>query len=483
MALMGLLVSLSWRTQHDVPIVLYGTVQWMKYGAIPYRDFITLNLPGTFVLFRLVATLFGTTDFAVHLANMCVIGLASMLIFFVLSDGGRFRLPALFGVSLGILSLLSRIYYFVLQRELFALVFLAGIIAVTFQPSLTRWMKGAVIGFMLGCLATIKPQLVLYGIPCVIVLLAECSWREKFRFLMAVGIAGGLVLAVCLAWIIHMGAWTSFCELFTYWSMYAKMTRHLVFVSWYALFVEKAMNAMHMLFSPFMGVACVSVVGGYYSGALSRARGLFWISMLLISVIIPAFTAQCWNHHQIPFLFLSMCLTGYLLTVEHALIRMLCVALAFVWFAVAGWRVCSEAFCTSVVKEKHGVQDDVAVYLKAHLHRGECVQVDDWYGGLLYAMMVTDARPATRFIETFCFRSNIDHPLTKRWEQEYLSQLQKNPPRYILENKAIRWPTGDQTRKRFETFDAWKMAHYAIVEGTPYYSIWKRQDKKGINTK
>lgn len=106
------------------------------------------------------------------------------------------------------------------------------------------------------------------------------------------------------------------------------------------------------------------------------------------------------------------------------------------------------------------------------------VQPIDWADGALHGMLLADARLATRFPYTFYFYHHVSHPLIQRFRTTFMEELRTAPPDYLLEVIAAPKPTGVDTSAGFETFDAWRVAHYQVVAQTAAARIWTLKTAK-----
>src|SRR5438477_11800905 len=54
--------SLSWRMQHDAPLMMY--FGWLQdaHGFVPYRDIFDMNMPGAHIAYMLIGKLLGYSD-------------------------------------------------------------------------------------------------------------------------------------------------------------------------------------------------------------------------------------------------------------------------------------------------------------------------------------------------------------------------------------------------------------------------------------
>jgi hypothetical protein len=121
----------------------------------------------------------------------------------------------------------------------------------------------------------------------------------------------------------------------------------------------------------------------------------------------------------------------------------------------------------------HGIADEFEQYLRTRLQPGDRVQPIDWTSGALQAMLMTDALPATRFIESYYFLHSVSHPLIQKLRKEFLDSLEKRPPRYLLEATTVRWPGGLDTEQRFQAFEEWRGSHYRICKEDEHYRVWE----------
>src|SRR5687768_13818935 len=62
-------VSLRWRYVHDSPLMMYAGFL-IDRGAVPYRDFFDMNMPGTYFVMWTMGRVFGWTDLAFRLFDL-----------------------------------------------------------------------------------------------------------------------------------------------------------------------------------------------------------------------------------------------------------------------------------------------------------------------------------------------------------------------------------------------------------------------------
>lgn len=474
-AVCSALCSLSWRMVNDTPIMLYLAKLMVRQGAIPYRDFFDMNLPGSYWMFGWIIRALGTSDLSVHAANLIVLAAISGLMFAVLSK--PCAACATLGIGLGALRVFSGESAFVLQRELFALIPISALLVLGLRRPLHGFWQSTVAGALMAWLALIKPQLALYGLPVLVLLGAECeNGRQRVCLYAGMAICGALPLVACGLWLVKSGAWPGFCEVVQYWPLYGQMTHGFAFVSAGDRFCDTLNGVMRMLCSPYAVVAGLSLFAGWQAGALSRKQLWLWGSLLALTVIVPAMTGQFWGYHRLPFFYLTLCVSGYLLAGRKWAMALSVLLVAF-WIPFTGWRVWRETSMPSVVSQKHEVPDAFARYLTTHLRPGDRVQPVDWSCGAIQGMLAADALPATRFPYTFYFLHHVRHPLIQKIRKEFMDELTQNPPRFLLEATTVPLPTGADTEQRFLAFESWRAAHYRTVDEGGHYRIWEYQGK------
>ena len=470
-ALTAMFISLFWRMAQDVPVMLYQANLSVQHGAMPYRDFFCINLPGALGVFELIIRLFGISDFAVHASNMFIVILVSGLFYLAFSKSCRCCI--LFGIALGALRLFSAEWVFVLQRELIALIPIAGLAVLTLCNIRFPSLKSICAGLLFAWLILIKPQLVLYGIPFVVLFWLEHNrWRDRIRFFLETGIAFCIPLLLFALWLIRNDAWDGFKETVGYWTLYGQMTYSYSYVDTTARIHSILSGIFKMVCSPYAAIACLGLVVGRRNGALSNKQVFLLGGLLVLSVIVPAMSGQFWGYHRLPFYYLTVVSSGFLLSGRKTFI-LLCILLAVFWVGFTGMRVFRETTQSSAIRMKNGVPDAFTNYLHLHASPGDRAQPIDWTYGALHGMLMTGTPPATRFVEFSYFLHSVSNPLIQSLRKEFLSDLETTPPRFLLEATSAKWPNGIDTEPRFQAFEDWRDAHYRIAEQDEHYRIWE----------
>jgi hypothetical protein len=376
---------MSWRMGIDAPVLMYLANLMVHHGAVPYRDFFDMNLPGTYWAYGLVARTLGVTDLAVNLANAIAVMAAGSL--FYVAFGGPGRRFLLFGVGLAALLIYSRGTEFVLQRELLAMAPIAALAALSMRgagEARTLVLRGGLVGGLLAALVLIKPQFVLYGVIPVGLLWVDAGCpRRRLPVFAATGAAFMAPLGAVVVWLVSNGAWGAFLEVTRYWQLYGQMTRFHVFMERPERCLAVLDGIRLMVVSPFLAVAGVSLWVAWLNRAVTKRELVVWAGLLSAALVVPAVSGQFWAYHRLPFFWLSLCSTGYLLCGKTRWAAGTAALLAAAWITYAGKNVYRETAEPSVVRDRNEVPDRFATYLKAHLKPGETVPPIDWADGAL----------------------------------------------------------------------------------------------------
>ena len=120
--------------------------------------------------------------------------------------------------------------------------------------------------------------------------------------------------------------------------------------------------------------------------------------------------------------------------------------------------------------------DEIARFLEKNLEAGDTVQPLDWTGGTLLAMLETRARLATPYIFDFYFYHHVSTPYIQSLRADFMDELQKSSPHFIVEVTAIDkpWITGQDTSREFPELRAFLDANYSVTIQKADYVIYER---------
>ena len=464
--------SLSWKIVQDTPVMLYQANLMVAHGQMPYRDFFCINMPGALWVYAGMIRLFGLSDMALHLANAVLVAVIALLTCLAFPRDQRLS-GGLFAAGIGVLRIYSGESYFILQRELLALLPLSAIAFIGLRRPLRGLWNDGVLGVLVSSLVLVKPQFVLFGVPVLLLLWMDGkTWRERARAAAVTGVFFALPLLMCAVWLYRNGALPRLCETVTYWTLYGQMTQSFTFLPPAERVRVVLRLTAGMLFSPYTAAVLAALVLVWRQRLLERREIVFWGSVPAIALLVLGLGGQFWGYHKLPFFFFSLVIASRMLCCR-TFGRLLAIVMAAAWIPFSAQHVWLETTEPSVLRLKQGVAESFRKHLQGKLKPGETVQPMDWTYAALHAMLLADAPPATRFLEYSYFLHSVSHPLIRGFRKEFMAQLIERPPRFILEARAQDWPNGLDTEQRFAEFENWRDAHYRVAEETHAFRIWE----------
>ncbi|MDO8752692.1 MAG: hypothetical protein Q7J80_02265, partial [Anaerolineales bacterium] len=209
-------------------------------------------------------------------------------------------------------------------------------------------------------------------------------------------------------------------------------------------------------------------------------------SLALCYAIYPALSGQFFPYHYLPFVYFiillaSLCLSTFnpstLLRTSLHLSRGAFIFLLVVFINVRP----SAAFIRQINHQPVATSTDRAVeiahFLKNNLEEGDTVQPLDWTGGTLLAMLETRAHLATPYVFDFYFYHHISNPYIQSLRADFMDDLQKSSPRFIVEVTAIDkpWISGEDTSREFPELRAFLIKNYSVTIQKDDYVIYERR--------
>ena len=466
------LASLSWKIVQDAPVMLYQANLMVAHGQMPYRDYFCINMPGSLWIYAGIIRLFGLSDVALHVANLLLVAIIALLTCLTFPRQQRLS-GGLFAAAIGVLRIYSGESYFILQRELLALVPLSAMAFVGLRRPLRGLWNECALGLLVAGLAVIKPHFILFGFPVLVLFWMDGkTWRVRIQAAVVTGVSFALPLLACGLWLYWNGAIPRFRETALYWTLYGQMTQSFAFVPAMERLRLVMMLTLKMFFSPYTAAVAVALVLAWRQRALDGREIVFWGSLPMVGLVVLAVNGQFWGYHKLPFFFLSLIAASRFIICKGGA-RWLAAVMAAAWIPFSAQRVWRETTEPSVLRLKQGVADAFTSYLQDNLRAGETVQPMDWTYAALHAMLRVDAPPATRFLEYSYFLHSVSHPLIGQFRTEFMAQLAARPPGVILEVCAQDWPNGIDTETQFADFETWRDANYRVAEETQAYRIWR----------
>jgi hypothetical protein len=130
-------------------------------------------------------------------------------------------------------------------------------------------------------------------------------------------------------------------------------------------------------------------------------------------------------------------------------------------------------------KEGHG--DEIAENLKANLRPGDSIQLLDWAGGAVHAMLMARVKLAAPFVYDESFYHNLDIPYVQQLRTQFVGDLERIRPRFIIEvhdDGPYSEPTGPNTSREFPELRSFLTGHYAVIQEGQGYRIHEIMGKQ-----
>jgi uncharacterized peroxidase-related enzyme len=489
-------LSLRWRFQHDCPIFLYISFLIDRFGMVPYRDILDVNMPGTHAAYFLIGRLSGYTDLGARLVDLAILTAMSAMSWIWLRRLNRE--VAWCGAMLWGLIYLGMGPDTSLQRDYLALLpLVAGVfVGNSLRKPGVAW-RSALAGVLFGIAGTLRPHAVI-GLPVVL-------WFEylELREAGAIGrdlrapllrmllpAAGGFLVPM-LAMVLFLwatGAWAPFLDVAAnYWPLYTHLTelhetisredRPLYLVRQFLL-----MGGYRALVIPgLLGL----VIALRYSG-LNRSQkrqALLLATLTLCYSLYPVIGGQFWQYHWLPFLFFVSQLSALALVEWRERSHWIQRGAPFVLlFAIWGtelpynWRVILSGDELSPPKE--GKVDAIATFLQENLRPGDTVQPLDWTGGAAHAMLLAKAKIATPFVYDVYFYHHVSNPYIQSLRRTFLTDMKAARPRFVVEitGEDKPWVSGADTTREFPELAALLERDYRVAVSGRGYVIYEIRD-------
>jgi hypothetical protein len=425
--------------------------------------------------------------------------------FFVLPNLGRptaIAAPVLFG-----LKYLEGGPSMALQREYLLLFFI--VISIWFYQKQEEWKNktssGSVnpnkwnttlngilfmslAGTCIGIAFMIKPQAALALVPFLVLEFSSgnkprgAAWVKN----VAAYLAGFILPVLCVfLWLALTGSLSPFLEIvLRYWPLYSQVSGQLLVVS----------GSEHLLllmdqFWRLGGNALWLLPAGLGLYLIFRNPNLSWSTrrqvllltwMVIVFGIYPATSGQFFQYHYLPFVYFIVLLAS--LALSNSVIPKWNALLFAVLLMVILIEVRPPAAIIQQVEGKSaaapgGREEKIAAYLASHLKPGDTVQPLDWTGGALQAMLTTRARLATSFVFDFYFYHHVSDPYIQGLRSRFLTELQLDPPAYIVEVTSMDkpWISGPDTSHEFSDLEEFLNENYITAVQRDDYNIYVRR--------
>ncbi len=493
-------LSLRWRIWGDGTVLHYIAYLINEHGFVPYRDIFDPNLPGAYLFYMAVGKLFGYSDLAFRMVDVAWLTATLTVTWMFMKRVGQMVAAAgclLFGlIYLGVGP------YMGLQRDTIVLLPIATAILLITQRKAhhSPHVIHLLLGILFALAALVKPYAAI-GLPALLIYSCIQDRDEtksvkaliKLCFLGSIFVLIGFLTALTLpiVWLWRIGALESFLELYSsYIPLYTQMSGDITFRSTFA----RLLNIVYwyLYFGGYGPLLVASLFGIYLVVVHSTSVALKQLVLLLLSLSIlysvsVAIGGKFWYYHWMPYIyFASLCTAMVLFSPSSTtnLRRSIILSLAvFIATTVLSLR---QAYDTgqqlvsspSMPVSRNAQVDEIASYLRDHLAPTDTVQSLDWTGGALPAIFMAKAVIATPYIFDFQFYHHVSTPYIQQLRKDFLTKLEQEKPRFIIDVYAMPSVSGIDTTNEFRELRALIERDYLKDYTGNGFDIFRRNDAR-----
>lgn len=434
--------SLPWPLIHDAPLMHYVAAR-MAAGDVPYRDLFDMNLPGTYALHGLLVSLAGPGDGAWRAFDLAWLGLTVSAFYIYGRSLGV--VGALFGAALFAAYHLAAGPVEAGQRDY--LIILPLLVAAHLLVSHLEGGEGARrlvgAGILLGGAVLLKPTPLLlaglWGLWAAGV--AFKRGESPAQVLGWIMVGGVLPLVAAGAWLVHVGAFAAFGEVFGSYvlPLYSKVGRSGL---------RGFLSPRHLM---YLGLLVGLAVGA--AGLAHRAGGLGVRRVALLvgmgyGLVHYAAQGKGWGYHLMPMAAFACALVGAGVRPASEGGRwsrhLLWAAGTLLLVATGAKGLRGGGIGPEVARRTLGVRA-LEQELGPCLVGGGTVQVLETAQGGIHALLRLGARQPTRFIYDFVFLHDVDAPYIQGLRAELIAGLEAHPPACVVLSERG-WPSGGYER-------------------------------------
>lgn len=453
--------------QHDGPILMYEAWLMDTYHYVPFKHFVDMNLPGTYVAYLLIGKFIGWGDLAFRVGDLAFLSAILLFTFLALRP-----LDPRAGWCAALLFGFMYLAYggdMSLQREYLLLLPISGALAVGATSRLRPASRAFAVGFLVGMAATVKPP-ALVGLPPLLVFLIYSevkesrisSWFHGALKLSAVAALGTAIPAgAMLMYLILSGGWPYFVSLYSnYAPIYLNVSKYHQWIEGpqrttylWAQFLEFGKHRLWLV-PAIVGLASALQSRLFDSG--KKAFAILLGSLAAVYCIPVVVQGRFFAYHWLVVLYFLLLLSSLCLLPqpESGPLRTwgpLVILLAVVTARVRlPYETMYQLAGRPVPVPKNGRVDAIADFLVKRLRPGDLVQPLDVTGGAVHAMLIAKAQIASPFVYDSYFYIQDSNPYVQDLRRQFIRFLVRDRPRFVIEiitNKP--WVSGPGTTQSF----------------------------------
>lgn len=475
--------SLQWPIAHDAAPLLYEAFL-MQNGAVPYKDFLDFQMPGSFIAYYLLGILSNFGPFRLRLLDLTILAAILIITYFAMRRFGK--LAALAAPILFALKYLQGGPALSLQREYLILIFISLSIWIGVTDSLS-FRKRLSLGLLYGLATTLKPHAALGLLPFLLFDIADLRQHREFslqslakQVILPIAIGFAIPVSLITLWLALTHSLTPFITIIlNYVPLYTQINGEMA-ITPSAERISYLLNQLWRLDGS--GLWLIPAAFGIY---LNQNRQAYLLaSLAVIYALYPALTGQFFPYHYIPFLYTiilvaSLSLSHSPLSTHPSFLFPLssAILLATILITVKP----SQTFLRQIQGKDIAIAADratqISTFLEKNLELGDEVQPLDWTGGTLLAMLETRAPIATSYVFDFYFYHHVSDPYIQSLRADFMNQLQESKPQFIIEVISIDkpWVSGEDTSRDFPELRAFLNEYYSVTMKKEDYIIYERR--------
>lgn len=483
--------SLQWTPTHDAAPLLYE-VFLMQGGAMPYRDIFDFQMPGAYVAYYLLGIVSNFGPLRLRILDLLILAALITITYFAIQRYGK--LPAIAAGVLFGLKYLQGGPSLSLQREYLLLIFIALALLIGIRRDSLTLKHRLTLGLLFGLSAVIKPHAALGLLPFLLFDIADLRQRPGVSLqslikgsLLPMGLGFLIPISLTALWLLFTNSLLPFLDIATnYWGLYSQINGRMEVTSgtdrWLFILAQFPHFGGHWLW-------LIPASLGVY---LNRDRQTYLLAALaLCYAIYPALSGQFFPYHYIPFIYFIILLASLTLSSFRSPLSTFHFPQPSFLFHLSSLLLLitiiltirpSTAFLRQIegkpITTSTDRAEDIARFLERNLEPGDTVQPLDWTGGSLLAMLQTRTLIATPYVFDFYFYHHVSDPYIQSIRADFMTQLQKANPRFIIEVTAIDkpWVTGEDTSRDFPELRAFLDKRYSITMERDDYIIYELDD-------
>ena len=471
----------------DLAMLHYCAYLINEKGFILYKDIFENNLPGVFLFHSLLGKLVGYDAASLRLADFCILG---TLAYFTARIIIPFTRPgACLAICLFIAMYLYGGSYYLMQRDYIGIVPIAAAFCVLLTPTYRHKTKLGLIGALCGLSCSFKPNFII-AVPAFFYLLHTHSpsngLATLLKQLLTMGAAFVAVFFIPVIWGYYHGDYHAFIDIYkTFTPIYVESRPDMYH---YASRQEHLYDLLKRQGELMLQVFIFSIPGWLWAKQQCKNHPQNADKLMQIGIMTMVFSfyelmaGKYWFSHKFPSYYWGIVCFSLLFTALEktpSIAQRITQCIAFISLA---WLALFAAHATMnrmndfgyTATNDHIRSKQIAAYLTNHLKPGDTVQGIDGSGDGQGALLLVQATVATRFLEDIPLYMQPTNPATQKIRQEFMSDLSRKPPKFIVYIHNMFHPGGGNRLKEFTALYNFINNQYEIAENmNDEYTIYR----------